>query len=59
MQNCKVPGCRHYAGVECKTVCTFHQIKFDIQNVIFIESNKHRLTGHPVHNAGKVKLRYV
>lgn len=58
MENCKVPGCRHYAGKECKEICTFHQIKFDIQNVVFYELNKHRNTAHPVHRDGRVKVVY-
>ena len=53
MENCKVVGCKFYAGQGCKSVCTWHQVRFDIQNVIFSESNKHRLTGYPVHHGGK------
>ena len=53
MENCKVVGCKFYAGRDCKTVCTWHQVRFDIQNVIFFESHKHRGVGQPVHNGGK------
>lgn len=55
---CKVPSCYNYSGRN-SGLCRYHKIKFDIRNIIEEEENKHRQVAKPIHNSGKVKLKYI
>lgn len=58
MDKCSVPGCRNYHGQYIKTMCRWHQEKFQVDTIMTEEMKKHIRIASPVHDRRTNKLKF-